>query len=169
MPWIFKEETGYFSFCPLTSVSFPSLHPLFPSQNPSLQNTPVPTHFLFLPYPSLTISLTTIVNTTPPPCSHLLPHTYTILSFSHSLFLVCVLSLPSSELFFSYSTCNLGLSSFRLLTHSAICLWMEDAFSIAAHNAVLPSLTFYSEWMYRTCPKQLKVNTMYYKMLRQQF
>lgn len=96
MPWIFSEETGCFSFCPLTSISFPPLHPLFPSQNPFLQNPPLLKHFLFLWYHITNLlSNHPSVNTAPPPCCHLLPHTYTMhfsfcFSSSSSLFLaVC--------------------------------------------------------------------------------
>lgn len=81
----FREETGYFSFCPLTSISFPSLHPLFPSLKPSKTLPYQHTFFFSRTLASLSLSNHPIVNTTPPPCYHLPPHTYTILLFSRPL------------------------------------------------------------------------------------
>lgn len=132
MPWIFREETGYFSFCPLTSISFPSLHPLFPSQKPfpSHQHT-----FFFLPIP-LPHPLSTLHHRRD--LTSLL--TPTQFYRFHILFLVSVLSFLSSELSPPSYTCNLGLSSFILLTHSAVCLWTEDAVCVAPRSAALPSL-----------------------------
>lgn len=88
VPWIFREETGCFSFCPLTSISFPFLHPLFPSQKPFLHNTASPIHFLFLLYPHFILSLTAQLSThdttaiLSPTSSHL--HNSLIFSFSLS-------------------------------------------------------------------------------------
>lgn len=132
MPWTFREETGYFSFCPLTSFSFPSLHPLFPPLKPFLP--PLTNTLSFLPYLSLTLSLTTPLSTQHQALTSLI--TPTQFSRFLILFLVSVRSLPSSELLFvplhAVSAC-----------HYSDCT-LEDAFGMAPHNVVLPSLTLCS-------------------------
>ena len=134
--------TGCFSFCPLTSISFPPLHPLFPSQKPFLQSAPLPTHFLFF-FPSVprprSLSNHSTVNTTPspPPCSHLPPHTYTLLSFSHSLSRLRSLSSSqqASFFFFPFLYMQSGPVIVVLLTHTAVCLWREGAFTLLCYRA----------------------------------
>lgn len=142
------EETGCFSFCPLTSISFPPLHPLFPSQKPFLQSAPLPTHFLFffppVPRPR-SLSNHSTVNTTPspPPCSHLPPHTYTLLSFSHSLSRLRSLSSSQQASFFFFPLPLHAIwACHRCTAHPHCCLSMEGG---RFHFALLPSFTLYSE------------------------
>lgn len=137
MSQIFREETGCFSFCPLTSVSFPSLHPLFPCQKPF---PPQQHTFIFPPIPL----------PHPPSARHrhhdLTSHlTPTQFSRFQILFLVFGLSFPISERFLFSLFPFLYMQSWpviiRVLTHSAVYLWKEDAFSVAPRRAASPSLT----------------------------
>lgn len=131
MPWILSEETGCFSFAPPHFHSFPSLHPLFPSQLPLSAKRPRTNTLSF----SLALSVTN--------CQH--QHHYRSLTslltptpFSRFLVLVC--ALPSSELFFFPSACKLGLSSSDFSSHSAVCMLSEDTFRINTSYLYMPVL-----------------------------
>ncbi len=135
MPWTFREETGFFPFLPLTFFSFPSLRPLFLSQKPFLPITPLPAHFSFLKYPSFTLSLATRLSTQHRSHALTSPLTPTQLSHFLILFLVFVLSLPSTELF------SLPLCAYHRThcSHTLLPVWsMEDALSMSPHSVPKP-------------------------------
>lgn len=118
MPWIFSEETGCFSSCPLTSISFSTLHPLFPFQKPFLQNTPSPVQHTFSFSPSFSLSLTAQLSThaltsllTPTQFSHFL-----ILSFSSSFSVFLAESLFFSLLLHAIWACHHSNCSPTLLS-----------------------------------------------------
>lgn len=132
--FLFLPPNLYLISFSASSLSFSETH----SPKHPLTNT------LSLTYLSFRLPLTTRLST-----QH---HRHTLASHLHSS-LVSSFSFSSSfslflaASFFSSSTCNLGLSSFILLSHSAVCPWMEDAFS---HSAVLLSLTLYSKCLWCT-------------------